>query len=152
MHVKRQNLSLVLIFCLFPLFFLAQTNNTGKLTGKVVDAVTFHPIVGANVILKDKNIGTVTNSEGTFIIQNLSDGFYTIAISHIGFQNIEKIVEVKGGLKTEVNIFLNDTIFISEAVEIVSNRENSFVGQTQRVHTLKVKEIVMAPVQNINQL
>ncbi len=58
--------------------------------GKVVDVRTSNPIIFANVYLEGTNIGTVSNSEGEFILKiPLFVDNKTIVISSIGYKNME---------------------------------------------------------------
>ncbi|MCK5134753.1 MAG: carboxypeptidase-like regulatory domain-containing protein [Bacteroidales bacterium] len=61
-----------------------------SIQGRIVDDLTGNPVVFANVYLAGSNIGTVSNSDGEFIvkiplfIENIS-----LVISNIGYRNIE---------------------------------------------------------------
>jgi len=58
--------------------------------GKIVDIRTGNPIIFANVYLVGTNIGTVSNSDGEFIIKiPLFIENKTIIISSIGYRNVE---------------------------------------------------------------
>jgi len=58
--------------------------------GKVIDVVTKKPVVFANVYLLNSSIGTVTNSDGEFILKvPASESDKTVGVSYIGYQNVE---------------------------------------------------------------
>lgn len=63
--------------------------------GKVTD-IKGGAIVGATVLLKGTTNGTSTNTDGVFVINNLSNGTYTVVISSIGFTTREVKVVVPG--------------------------------------------------------
>jgi hypothetical protein len=59
-------------------------------SGKVIDGVTKKPVVFANVYLLNSSIGTVTNSDGEFVIKvPSSESGKTLGISYIGYHNME---------------------------------------------------------------
>ena len=58
--------------------------------GKVIDALTKKPIVFANVYLLNSSIGTITNSDGDFILKvPASETDKTVGVSFIGYHNVE---------------------------------------------------------------
>ena len=58
--------------------------------GKVVDMLTKKPVVFANVYLLNSSIGTVTNSDGEFILKVPSpESDKTVGVSYIGYHNVE---------------------------------------------------------------
>ena len=59
--------------------------------GKVIDALTKKPIVFANVYLLNSSIGTITNSDGDFILKvPASETDKTVGVSFIGYHNAER--------------------------------------------------------------
>jgi hypothetical protein len=62
--------------------------------GRIVDVRTGNPIIFANVYLEGTNIGTVSNSDGEFIIKiPLFIENKTIVISSIGYKNIDLLFD-----------------------------------------------------------
>ena len=72
-------LGLIILFCLFPVWVLAQTVSV---TGMVKDA-SGEPIIGANVI-QEGGIGTITDVEGNFTVT--ADLSKPLEISYIGYK------------------------------------------------------------------
>jgi hypothetical protein len=69
------------------------SSNYITLSGKVVDLVTKSPVVFASVFKTGTSIGTVTNSEGEFILKIPVNGTPgTISISYIGYKNKEVLI------------------------------------------------------------
>lgn len=72
-------------FALFLAFtFPAFTQTT--LTGTVHDAVTQEPLVGATVTLKNVQLGTITENDGTFKLPNVPEGEQTVVVEYVGYQ------------------------------------------------------------------
>lgn len=59
--------------------------NNGAIHGFVIDSATEKPIQGATALLVDRYSLTSTDSTGTFTFTELSDGQYTVTVSHIGY-------------------------------------------------------------------
>ena len=47
------------------------TQTTGKISGKVADAKSGEPLIGANVMLSGTSIGTAADIDGNFFIINI---------------------------------------------------------------------------------
>ncbi len=86
---------------------LPQTNN---LTGRVVDASTGEPLIGANVIVNElPNTGAAADEDGFFSIK-VPVGAYSIKISLIGYIPVVKTdIIVNAGRETFVNVKLQAT-------------------------------------------
>ena len=68
---------------LLPTSVWAQSN----ITGRVTDAVTGEPLIGAVVSVKgQKNTGTVTNAEGEFSVHSAKNTPVSIVVSYLGYR------------------------------------------------------------------
>ena len=67
MSLNSKNLRNILLFALFILnsFFLAGQEHV-QVSGRVVDIESGESLIGVNVIVKGKPLGTVTDSRGFF--------------------------------------------------------------------------------------
>jgi hypothetical protein len=98
-------LSLVLFLFMLPANINSQTENESVvvLRGKLVDQLTNKPVLFANVYVDGTNIGTVSNSEGEFILKvptNLQTK--KINISHLGYKTVQIMVS---DFRNEENTF-----------------------------------------------
>jgi hypothetical protein len=59
---------------------------TSTLRGTVRDADTHQPLSGASVQLLDSDRGTTTAADGTFRLENLPIGRYTLTVSYLGYE------------------------------------------------------------------
>ncbi|MAQ87883.1 MAG: hypothetical protein CMG23_06840, partial [Candidatus Marinimicrobia bacterium] len=59
----------------------------GHISGTVLSELS-EPLAGANIYLKETNTGAMTDMEGSFSIDGLYPGSYTINISYIGYKRI----------------------------------------------------------------
>ncbi|HUI11054.1 MAG TPA: TonB-dependent receptor [Bacteroidota bacterium] len=101
--MQRKLLFLALIMALVPGLMFA----SGKIRGKVVDAGSGEPLVGANVIIVGTSMGAATNVVGEYTILNIPSGTYTLRTSYVGYQAITlSNVRVNDDLTTESNFSL----------------------------------------------
>lgn len=80
-----------------------QASQTRHIAGRVIDAETKEPIIGATVWVKDSAVGTNTNVDGAFDY-TFTGHYGYIAVSYIGYQtqefpvtNLPKVIELSAG-------------------------------------------------------
>lgn len=81
--MKHFLLFLSALFC-FPFLVLAQ--QTGSITGIVLDKLAQRPLSNVSVQLQDSQIGTVTDSAGKFRLINIPVKTYNVAASAVGYK------------------------------------------------------------------
>ncbi|MGB0523100.1 MAG: TonB-dependent receptor [Flammeovirgaceae bacterium] len=88
----------VFLTSLFILFFsgVVAAFAQGKIKGTVVDDEG-EAIIGATVVIKGTTNGAATDIDGNYVISNLADGTYTLTVSFIGYQTLEKAITISGG-------------------------------------------------------
>ena len=82
----RRTISFFII--LFTSFCFSQ--NTGSILGVVLDSeLNNEPLIHANVLIKETNQITSSDTYGMFHFENLEEGNYTLVISFIGYETKE---------------------------------------------------------------
>ena len=97
--------------CVLFLSITAFTQNQGEV-GSLKGTITTSenkPIGSTTVRLKGAKKATLTNNEGAFIIENVLPGNYSLEVSSVGFQSLEREVSVTAGSTTDVSIQLSQT-------------------------------------------
>jgi len=84
MNTKKFLLSFLFIFT----FTFA---NNGSISGIVRDAETLSPLVGVNIIIDNTSIGTATNTDGRYHINNLKPATYTLSFHMMGYSKFKKV-------------------------------------------------------------
>lgn len=55
------------------------------ISGRIVDASTGRPLLGANIAVAGSGVGVTTDTTGDFIIPGMTPGHHTLTARHIGF-------------------------------------------------------------------
>lgn len=74
------------LFLVFVLLDIAQAGETGRIRGRVVDAKTGEPLIGANVLVEGTMLGAATDINGEYLISNVPAGNQTLVVSYVGYQ------------------------------------------------------------------
>lgn len=90
---------------------------TGKISGKVIDAGTGEEVTGATVYLIGKmHLGTMTDIEGRFLIENIPFGTDTLVVSFMSMANYILPVNINSTTTLLVDVVLEESISIIDEV------------------------------------
>lgn len=81
-----------------------------RVEGRVIDSATKEGVPLCNVYLSGTSYGMLTDKDGQFIIQNLPPGEYTLVISHIGYKNVIKTIDLLQGDKNVGTFSLKEIV------------------------------------------
>jgi len=76
----------LLIFLIHPVF--SQDLVTQTIRGKVIDETTGYELIGANVIVQESDpiLGTTTNANGEFVLEEVPIGRQSLEVRYIGYE------------------------------------------------------------------
>src|SRR5512137_1624018 len=113
----------ILILSLFFIPLILKAGTTGKISGRVVDATTNEPLIGANVSVKETTLGTMTDIDGYYTINNIPPGKYSVVVGFVGFRKFTMTdVVIKIDLTTQVNPKLQPEAVQADEVVVVAER------------------------------
>lgn len=103
-----------------------------KVTGVVVDADTEEPIIGASVLVKGTTIGTITDIDGKYEINNIPAGSKSLMISFVGMRTVEVPITTSAPQKI---VMRPDAQVIDEVVVVAygTAKKSSFTGSASTV-------------------
>lgn len=114
------------LFALLGVIATAQAQNSGSVTGKIVEKSNNAPISYASVSIKENGkvvTGVNTDDNGDFSIKNLALKSYTIEIQYIGFRKYVGSLLLSENKKTAtINVSLEEEATQLKGVNIVAER------------------------------
>ncbi|MDZ4709802.1 MAG: carboxypeptidase-like regulatory domain-containing protein [Saprospiraceae bacterium] len=126
--MKTRQIALILYCLSFTLIIQAQT-----IKGKIIDDVTGETLIGANILIKGTDNGTITDFDGAFELKVTSLPAI-LTISYLGYKS--KDVEVKEA-RSNLNIKLESEAITLGVVETVGQR----VSDKQKASPLTVESL-----------
>lgn len=143
---------LLAVCFLLPALIFAQ--QTGKISGTVTNKANGEPLIGANVILEGKAIGSASDFDGFYAILNVHPGDYTVISSMIGFRKVVvNNVKVVSGKTTTIDFVMEEeTTELSGEVVITATRPVIRKDLTSSELTVSAEEIKKLPVENLNDV
>jgi len=127
----------------------AQTN----IQGIVTTINSGHPLQNCNVYIKGADIGTTTDINGYFKVQNKINNSYELVISHIGYYS--KTINAIPNDSTDqlLHIALNPTILDGDLVTVTGTRsERRLIEVPGRLEVITKDHISKLPVQNLDDI
>ncbi|MCX6120646.1 MAG: TonB-dependent receptor [Ignavibacteriales bacterium] len=141
----------IVIVCL--LSFKVYAGDSGKIAGRVVDALTKEPLAGANIIVVGTTRGTVVDLEGRYAILNLSPGTYSIRASALGYQAMEIAnLRVSIDLTTVADFILTESAITTQAVVVMAERplvQKDMTSSTAIVDSKKIEALPITSFQDV---
>jgi TonB-linked SusC/RagA family outer membrane protein len=112
-----------------------------RITGIIADAVTGEPLVGANVVEKGTTNGTISNAEGSYSL-NIVSNASILVVSYIGYTTKEVLV----GQGTRVDVQLSEDMQALEEVVVVGYGTQKKANLTGAVSTVSIPEMAKRTV------
>jgi hypothetical protein len=141
--MKKILLTALSIFCIYNLS-LSQTV-TQVVKGKVIDQTTHEVLIGATIILLQSSplIGTTTDINGFFALENVPVGRHSFEISMLGYEKLLiKEILISSGKEVVLDVSLQEEAMNLHEVLVVSKREkdkaiNSMATLSSRQFTVE---------------
>ncbi len=123
---------------------------TGKISGRVIDAASGETIPGVNVLIDGTGQGAATNLDGEYVIIGVRPDSYTMTFSFIGYQTTRvENVRVRIDLTTDVDVELAEESADFGGEVVVEATRNLFERDvTATTAFVSGDEIRAIPVEN----
>jgi hypothetical protein len=137
----------VLLFLLFGFIYqLYAQNETGSISGKVVDLMSEQPLIGVTIIVSGTTFGSTTDQNGEFIINNVPVGSYQLKASAIGYETIIKPDIIVNSVRpVSIDFALKESVIQIQDVTVTSDYFQKDPHQVTSVTSFSYEEIRRAP-------
>ncbi|MCX6321296.1 MAG: outer membrane beta-barrel family protein [Bacteroidia bacterium] len=135
----KKHLLIILLIASNVLILNGQNRNSGTISGTIIDKQAKKPIEFATIVIQKKNDdtvidGTVTDSKGKFIFENIAYGEYIISYSFIGYAKKSSPPFIIDAQHKSVNLgelFLELSVQELNSVEVVGEK-STFTSSIDR--------------------
>ncbi len=130
------------IFFLVTFTTLSLHAQSGRVKGKVVDAKSNLGLEFANVVIDGTNLGTITDINGDFFLEDVSPGFYRLLVSSVGYETTySQEIQVQGNQTTDVKVAVQESALMVGEVVVRQKPNIKKIESPLSVTTLGVQEI-----------
>lgn len=117
----------------------------GDIKGFVYEEASGEAVIFTNVYLEGTTYGAPTDVNGYFSINNVPEGEYTLVVSYLGYETLERPVSVQKGKVHNLKLFLKSASVNIQAVEVSAERQERQNNVTMSVTKATPKEIKQIP-------
>ncbi|ETZ19800.1 TonB-dependent receptor [Pedobacter sp. V48] len=110
---------------LLPVLVKAQFSISGTVSEKSNATLS-----GATIKLKNKSAGTTADKQGKYQLTNLKAGSYTLLVSYLGYQTIEKTITINAD--QTLDFVLVQSAFLADEVIVKATRANEKSATTYK--------------------
>lgn len=115
---------ILLALCCFGA--VSAQNITSNIEGTVIDKQSMQPLIGASVMVvgSDPLIGTTTNVNGEFVLEDVAIGRHTLSFQYLGYNTVVLTrVELNSGKALVLNVAMEEEVVSTMEVTIEAERE-----------------------------
>ncbi|MFW5726670.1 MAG: carboxypeptidase-like regulatory domain-containing protein, partial [bacterium] len=140
---ERVRLLMLWVMSLAISLSTASAQSGTAISGTVVDAADGDPLVGVNILVKGKVIGTITDLNGNFSLKLNDAPPLTIVVSSVGYT--PKEVEVTQAETSNLKIELAEQAILGQEVVVSASRvEESILQSPVSIEKMDIRDIQSA--------
>lgn len=109
-------------------------------SGKVM-SVDGTELIGASIAVEGLDIGTISDTDGSYMLKNVPTGEHVITASYVGYSPVSKTVNVKSGSNTVSFELSEGLLFGEELVISASKRTEKLTESPATIQTISVEQI-----------
>ena len=132
-----------ILFFLVLLVSTLTSNAQSILNVKVIDQEKLN-MPGASVRLMPGNRQVISNQVGLAVFQGLKNGRYTLTIAYIGYQKIDRQIDVKEGVNEIIEQMQSGLNEMKEVMIVGDRLKGQAKALTQQKNNLNITNIVSA--------
>ena len=151
MKQLRQFLLMILLLVSADVMTAQQNRALFSISGKVVDAKTGEPVIGAAVNVEDTGIWAISDENGTFFLPDIRPGDYAVQFSCLGFVDKRLSFVVKRDIPN-LTIKLDQNTLALNSVVVTAERDKEGMNTSLKFGANALNHLQMSNVTDISAL
>lgn len=151
MKQLRQFLLMILLLVSADVMTAKQNRALFSISGKVVDAKTGEPVIGAAVNVEDTGIWAISDENGTFFLPDIRPGDYAVQFSCLGFVDKRLSFVVKKDIPN-LTIKLDQNTLALNSVVVTAERDKEGMNTSLKFGANALNHLQMSNVTDISAL
>lgn len=151
MKQRRQFLLMILLLVSADVMTAQQNRALFSISGKVVDAKTGEPVIGAAVNVEDTGIWAISDENGTFFLPDIRPGDYAVQFSCLGFVDKRLSFVVKKDIPN-LTIKLDQNTLALNSVVVTAERDKEGMNTSLKFGANALNHLQMSNVTDISAL
>lgn len=144
--MKKSQLKRTVKITLVLLLLVLQSNaqKTGRLEGVVTDSQSGDMLPYANLYINEIALGTTTDLNGAFSLNNVPIGAHVIEISYLGYESKNEMIAIQAGETTKKNFDLILEGVTTETIIVSAQASGQRAAINQQLAALTITNVVSA--------
>jgi len=136
--------SICIVLTILSFSVTSAQNLTQSIRGKIIDSESSQPLPGANIVVLDSDIflGTSSDKDGLFYIENVPIGRHTLKITYIGYKDLV-IPKILVGSAKEIVLDLKLTESLVSIDEVVVSAKQEKRTSINNMTTVSAKSFTI---------
>ena len=151
MKQLRQFLLMILLLVSADVMTAQQNRALFSISGKVVDAKTGEPVIGAAVNVEDTGIWAISDENGTFFLPDIRPGDYAVQFSCLGFVDKRLSFVVRKDIPN-LTIKLDQNTLALNSVVVTAERDKEGMNTSLKFGANALNHLQMSNVTDISAL
>lgn len=151
MKQLRQFLLMILLLVSADVMTAQQNSALFSISGKVVDAKTGEPVIGAAVNVEDTGIWAISDENGAFFLPDIRPGDYAVQFSCLGFVDKRLSFVVKKDIPN-LTIKLDQNTLALNSVVVTAERDKEGMNTSLKFGANALNHLQMSNVTDISAL
>lgn len=151
MKQLRQFLLMILLLVSADVMTAQQNRALFSISGKVVDAKTGEPVIGAAVNVEDTGIWAISDENGKFFLPDIRPGDYAVQFSCLGFVDKRLSFVVKKNIPN-LTIKLDQNTLALNSVVVTAERDKEGMNTSLKFGANALNHLQMSNVTDISAL
>lgn len=139
----RSSLYYVILFSLLGSYFASA--QTGTIRGNIYDQESGEPILFANIRLSGTSIGTNSDDNGFFSLNDIPTGTYSLVATYLGYDSLSVTVNLAAGAISYQRLSLQPSAIELSTVDVSGQRERARTEVGVSTLTVTPKQIKSLP-------
>ena len=136
------------LFILFLFLPSAMFSQGGSISGHVTGADS-SSITGATIVIKGTTLGTVTDKNGFYKIAKVKPGTYTLRVSLLGFETLERSIAIKAGNNNADFSIRESDINLNEVVVTGTKSEKTLKNVPVITQVISARQMLDLGITNV---
>jgi len=118
---------------------------TGRVVGSVYDSESREALIGGMVLIEGTNLGNVTGDDGSYFVDHVPAGTYTISAEYLGYGTIRRNLDVSAGQTVTLDFALPSEVVLANAITAVIEKEPIPVSEPVKEYSVTSEVQVNVP-------
>ncbi len=131
---------------------LSAQDQTGRIAGRVLDAMSQQAIANVNIVVEGQALGAMSGNDGTYAVRDVPAGTYQLTATSIGYGPLTQEVTVTAGETATVDFSLQVQAVVMEDIVATGYGTQQRAEITGSVATIDGPKADVGVITNVNQM